>query len=199
MNRLYIAGIDEIPQRSTLEDNDLLKLTIVCPPGYNGEINFAIDILRPGAQLDLAGLYFCTRGERQNFNISVRHLCGGASSRQLFKGVLARGGSAVFDGLIHVAHGAGGTKAFQENHSLLLDEKSSSETRPQLEIYADDVECSHGATIGSLSEDERFYLCSRGIPESEARRLQILSVLAPVLDRIPEERQQFLLSRLPQL
>ena len=148
MNRVYIAGIDEIPQHSTLSENDHLKLTIVCPPGYSGDINFSIDLLRPGVELDLAGLYCCSHGERQRFNIAVRHLAGGASSRQLFKGILASGGSAVFDGLIHVAHGAGQTKAFQENHSLLLDRESFSETHPQLEIYADDVECSHGATIG---------------------------------------------------
>ena len=72
MNRIYIAGIDEIPQRCTLEDNDLLKVTIVCPPGYSSDINFAIDLLLLGVKLDLAGLYFCTRGERQNFNITVR-------------------------------------------------------------------------------------------------------------------------------
>lgn len=195
MNRIYIAGIDEIPQHSTLEDNDELKVTIICPPGYNGVVNFGIDILRPGVSLDLAGLYICTRGERQRFNIAVRHLCPGASSRQLFKGVLDRGGNAVFDGLIHVAHGAGQTKAFQENHSLLLDETSSSETHPQLEIYADDVECSHGATIGSLSEEERFYMCSRGIPSEEARHLQILSFLSPVLSRIPEDERLSLMRR----
>lgn len=194
--RLYIAGIDEIPQYSTLEVADKLKVTIVCPPGYNGVVNFGIDILRPGVELDIAGLYFCTRGEKQRLNISVRHLSGGASSRQLFKGVLARGGSMVFDGLIHVAPGAEGTKAVQENHSILLDSESTTETHPQLEIYADDVECSHGATVGSLNPDERFYMCSRGIPEAEARRLQILSFISPVLERIPDEDRQSLLSRL---
>ena len=196
MNRVYIAGIDEIPQHSTLSENDHLKLTIVCPPGYSGDINFSIDLLRPGVELDLAGLYCCSHGERQRFNIAVRHLAGGASSRQLFKGILASGGSAVFDGLIHVAHVAGQTKAFQENHSLLLDRESFSETHPQLEIYADDVECSHGATIGYLDENERYYMCSRGIPEEEARRLQILSFLSPVLDRLPEEQKNFILGRL---
>jgi len=196
MNRFYIAGIDEIPQYATLEENDTLKLTLVCPPGYSGDVNFTIDLLRPGVEMDLAGVYFCTRGERQNFNINVRHMVGGASSRQLFKGIVGRGGSAVFNGLIYVAGGAEKTRAFQENHSILLDEGSVAETHPQLEIYADDVECSHGATVGSLNEDERFYMQSRGIPEEEARRLQILSFLSPILARLPEERRQFLLERL---
>ena len=196
MNRYYIAGIDEIPQHVTLEENDVLKLTIVCPPGCSSEINFGIDLLRPGVELDLAGVYFCSRGERQTFNISVRHMVGGATSRQLFKGIVGRGGSAVFNGLIYVAHGAEKTKAFQENHSIILDEGSFAETHPQLEIYADDVECSHGATVGSLNEDERFYMRSRGIPEAEARRLQILSFLSPILNRLPEEERNHLLERL---
>ena len=86
--------------------------------------------------------------------------------------------------------------ATQENHSILLDSVSSSETHPQLEIYADDVECSHGATVGALNADELFYLRSRGIPEEEARRMQILSFLSPVLNRLPEDKQKFLLDRL---
>ncbi|MCR5561370.1 MAG: SufD family Fe-S cluster assembly protein [Bacteroidales bacterium] len=196
MKRLYIAGFDEIPQQLTLKDNDLLELTIVCPPGYSGDINFTIDLLRPGVQLDLAGLYFCTRGERQRLNIGVRHMVGGARSKQLFKGILGGGGSAVFNGLIYVEHGAGGTSALQENHSILLDTESSAETHPQLEIYADDVECSHGATVGFLNEDERFYMRSRGIPEDEARRLQILSFLSPVLSRLPAEKQEFIIGRI---
>lgn len=196
MNRFYIAGIDEIPQYATLETNDSLRLTLVCPPGYSGDINFTIDILRPGVELDLAGLYFCTRGERQTFNVNVRHMVGGATSRQLFKGIVGGSGSAVFNGLIYVARRADGTKAYQENHSILLDEGAFAETHPQLEIYADDVECSHGATVGSLNEDERFYMQSRGIPGDEARRLQILSFLSPVLSRLPEENRGFLLERI---
>ena len=78
----------------------------------------------------------------------------------------------------------------------MLTEGSVVETHPQLEIYADDVECSHGATCGYLNEDERFYMQSRGIPEEEARRLQILSFLSPVLSRLPKDRQDYLLSRL---
>ena len=86
---------------------------------------------------------------------------------------------------MYVAQDAQKTEAFQENHSLLLSEGAVTETRPQLEIYADDVKCSHGATTGFLNPDELFYMRSRGIPEKEARTLQMLSFLAPV---IPEGR-----------
>ena len=90
----------------------------------------------------------------------------------------------VFDGLIHVAPDAQKTEAYQENHSILLSGEAQVQTSPQLEIYADDVVCSHGATIGSLSEDELFYMRSRGIPEAEARQMQIQSFLSPVLSRL---------------
>ena len=76
--------------------------------------------------------------------------------------------------------GAGQTQAYQEDHNLLLSDEARIETLPQLEIYADDVQCSHGATVGRLNEDEQFYMRSRGIPEAEAKVLQILSFAAPV-------------------
>ena len=79
------------------------------------------------------------------------------------------------------------TEAYQENHNILLDDTARVETRPQLEIYADDVECSHGATTGYLNPDEQFYMRSRGIPEDEARRLQVISFLSSVLEDVPEE------------
>jgi len=196
MNKLYIAGIDEIPRHVTLEDNDELRLTIICPPGYSGEINFRIDLLRPGVKLDMAGLSFCTRGERQTLNVKVRHEVGGAVSHQLFKSIVGENGCANFNGLIYVAPDAVNTKAFQESHSLLLSEGAVSESHPELEIYNDDVECSHGATVGYLNADERFYMQSRGIPEEEAARLQILSFLSPVLNRLPEEKRKSLIERL---
>ena len=78
-------------------------------------------------------------------------------------------------------------KARQESRSILLDSGAFVESRPQLEIYADDVECSHGCTSGFLSEEELFYMRSRGIPEKEARHLQKIAFLAPVLRRLPED------------
>ena len=93
-----------------------------------------------------------------------------------------------FEGLVYVAAGAEKTEALQENHSLLLSENAFVQSSPQLEIYADDVVCSHGATVGSLDENEQFYMRSRGISLEEARRLQILSFLSPVLEGLPEKK-----------
>ena len=86
-----------------------------------------------------------------------------------------------------VAPDAQQTEAYQENHNIVLTPEAKVETKPQLEIYADDVKCSHGATVGQLNEDELFYMRSRGIPEKESKTLQMLSFLSPV---IPEGREE---------
>ena len=153
-------------------------------------IPLEIDIDGEGCEVDIAGMYICSGDEDVRFNINVRHNSGGSVSRQLFKGIVGGRSRAEFDGLIYVKRDAQQTKAYQENHNILLTDTARVETRPQLEIYADDVECSHGATTGYLNPDEQFYMRSRGIPEAEARRLQMISFLAPVLDRLPEELRE---------
>ena len=85
-----------------------------------------------------------------------------------------------------MAQDAQKTEAYQENHNLLISDAARMDTRPQLEIYADDVKCSHGATVGRLNEEEQFYMRSRGIPEREAMVLQMLSFISPVISHIPD-------------
>ena len=86
-----------------------------------------------------------------------------------------------------MAQDAQKTEAYQENHNIVLSDDATVDTKPQLEIYADDVKCSHGATVGKLNEDEQFYMRSRGIPEDEAKVLQMISFVAPVLAGIEDE------------
>ena len=102
------------------------------------------------------------------------------------KGIAGGKSKVRFDGRIIVAPDAQQIEAYQENHNIVLSEDARVETKPQLEIYADDVKCSHGATVGKLSEEEQFYMRSRGIPESEAKVLQMISFLSPVLSRLEE-------------
>ena len=92
-----------------------------------------------------------------------------------------------FDGRIVVAPDAQKTEAYQTAQTLQLSDTAVVQTSPQLEIYADDVKCSHGATVGSLNEDEQFYMRSRGISLEEARRLQIISFLSPVTEDLPAD------------
>jgi Fe-S cluster assembly protein SufD len=95
-----------------------------------------------------------------------------------------------FYGKIIVAQDAQRTEAYQENHNILLSDGAKVDTKPQLEIYADDVKCSHGATIGRLNEEEQFYMRSRGITLEDAKVLQMISFIAPVLENIEDENER---------
>ena len=185
-NRVYVFGRDSVPQYLRLEAGEELAMTLVILPGTTVRYCLEVDLCGPGASLDLAGLYLCPEAEQVDLRILVRHAVGGCVSRQLFKGIAGGTARAAFDGLIYVASDAQKTESYQENHTLLLSDTARTESRPQLEIYADDVQCSHGATTGYLNPDELFYLRSRGIPEAEARHLQMQAFLAPVVRRLPD-------------
>ena len=196
MDRIYRVGIDEVPKRLTLEENEHLRLTFIVMPGVSADIPFEIKIGKSGVVLEIFGLYLCPHSEQVKFDITVRHMVGGAFSRQTFRGIVGGTARAEFDGLVYVAPDAQKTEAYQENRSILLSEGAVAETHPQLEIYADDVKCSHGATTGYLNPDELFYLRSRGIPEKEARKMQMISFVSPVIAHLPVEMQEQILSRL---
>ena len=184
-SQVYVIGRDGVPQYLRLEAGESCTMTLVVPPGTDTLLTLEVDLAGPDASLDLAGLYLCREAEKVDLRVLVRHAAGGCTSRQLFKGIVGGTARASFDGLIHVAQDAQKTQASQENHSILLTDTARVESRPQLEIYADDVQCSHGATTGYLNPDELFYMRSRGIPEAQARQLQMVAFLAPVLRRLP--------------
>ena len=164
-----------------------LALTFVVLPGESRDIDVAIDLVGEGAEVDLKGLYLCGGDERVNFRILMHHRVGGCVSHQLFNGIAGGSSRVAFDGRIIVAPNAQKTEAYQENHNIVLSEQAHVDTTPQLEIYADDVKCSHGATIGRLDEDALFYMRTRGVPEKEAKVLQMISFLSAVT---PEERRE---------
>jgi len=196
MDRIYRVGIEEVPKRLTLNEQEHLRLTFIVMPGVSAEIPFEINIGKAGVNLEIYGLYLSPHSEQVKFDFTVRHLVGGSHSSQAFRGIVGGSARAEFDGLVYVAKDAQKTEAFQENHSILLSEGAVAESRPQLEIYADDVKCSHGATTGYLNPDELFYLRSRGIPEAEARKMQMISFISPVISHLPEEMKEQILSRL---
>lgn len=134
----------------------------------------------------LSGIYLSAGSDQVTFDIRVYHRVPDCTSRQLFNGLAAGSARCNFFGKIIVAPDAQHTEAYQENHNIVLSEEAKVNTKPQLEIYADDVKCSHGATIGKLSEDEQFYMRTRGIPEEEARILQMISFVAPVIARLDD-------------
>ena len=158
-----------------------LELQFVVLPGESRDIKLGIDLTGPGAEAHIKALYLCKADEKVHFHIVMHHKAPGCKSTQLINGIAGGQAQVHFDGTIVVAPDAQQTEAYQENHNIVLTEEAKVVTRPQLEIYADDVKCSHGATVGQLNADELFYMRSRGIPEAEARTLQMLSFLSPVI------------------
>jgi len=165
-----------------------LDLTFVVLPGESRDVDVAVDLVGEGAEVSLKGLYLCSGDERVNFRILMHHRAAGCVSHQLFNGIAGGSARVSFDGRIIVAPDAQKTEAYQENHNIVLTDKAHAETMPQLEIYADDVKCSHGATVGRLDEEALFYMRTRGVPEKEARVLQMLSFLAPVTPEADRDR-----------
>lgn len=138
----------------------------------------------PGARGEVNGLYLLKGESHVDNHTLIEHLSPDCTSGQVFKGVLDERSRGVFTGRILVAQDAQRTDAEQSSDSLLLSDKARGWTRPQLEIHADDVKCSHGATVGSLDEDSLFYLRARGIPGDLAKRLLIHAFASGLLGRV---------------
>ncbi len=137
-----------------------------------------------GAWCQLNGLYLTDRRQHIDNHSTLDHAVPHCESRELYKGILAGRSRAVFNGRIVVRPDAQKTDAKQSNPNLLLSPDALVHTRPQLEIYADDVRCTHGATIGRLDQDALFYLRSRGVGAIDARKMLIHAFAGEVLDRV---------------
>lgn len=133
------------------------------------------------------GTYTIAAGQHNDTTILIEHQEPHCFSNQTHKGVLAGKARGVFQGKIHVHQKAQKTDGYQLNNTLLLSDQAEMDTKPELEIYADDVRCSHGATTGQLDEDPLFYMRARGIPDRIARKLLMQSFLGEVVDKIEDE------------
>ncbi len=157
----------------------------------------------PGANCDLHGLSLGDQQQLLDHHLRVEHAAPHCDSREYFKGIFQDAAQGVFTGRIHVHQIAQKTDAKQTNMSLLLSDQAKVDARPQLEIFADDVKCTHGATIGQLDADAMFYLRSRGIPVETARSLLVYAFASEVLadirvDALREMGRDWLFERLPQ-
>jgi Fe-S cluster assembly protein SufD len=138
-----------------------------------------------GAECVLNGLYLAVGCQHMDNHTFIDHARPNGTSREFYKGVLAGASHGVFNGKIRVRKDAQKTDARQTNKNLLLSEAALVDTKPQLEIHADDVKCTHGATIGQLDEEALFYLRSRGIGEEQARSLLVHAFASDIVERIP--------------
>jgi Fe-S cluster assembly protein SufD len=140
-----------------------------------------------GADTHSAGLYLTDKSQHVDNFVNIDHAFPNCTSNQLFKGVLDDVGTGAFNGRILVRPDAQGTRAYQSNNSILMTDAAKMDTKPQLEIYADDVKCSHGATIGQIDQEALFYLTSRGIDKREARLMLMFGFAHEVIQGIPVE------------
>ena len=165
-------------------------MVLLVMPGTSCDIRLDVTLAGEGAEANVYGAYVCGSDEKVRIAVDMHHDVPHCNSRQLFKGIAGGVSKVDFYGKIIVARDAQRTEAYQENHNILLSDGAKIDTKPQLEIYADDVKCSHGATIGRLNEEEQFYMRSRGISLEDAKVLQMISFIAPVLENIPDESQR---------
>ena len=143
-----------------------------------------VRLAAPGAQCGLNGLYLVTGRQHVDIHTRIDHLHPHGTSNEFYKGILDGHGRSVFNGKVIVHPDAQKTDARQSNKNLLLSADAEADTKPELEIYADDVKCSHGATVGQLGDDAVFYLRSRGVDEAEARNLLTIAFAREIIDQV---------------
>lgn len=143
--------------------------------------DFIIELKERGAHCDLRGVYLADQKNHIDHHTIIEHEDEHCTSNELYKGILSGKSTAVFNGRIHVHKAAQKTDAIQSNQNLLLSDDSIIHTKPELEIYADDVKCTHGATIGRLDEKGIFYLRARGIKKEEAQKMMMRAYIGEVL------------------
>ncbi len=143
--------------------------------------DFIIELKEKGAHCDLRGVYLADQNNHIDHHTIIEHEDEHCTSNELYKGILSGKSTAVFNGRIHVHNAAQKTDAIQSNQNLLLSDNAIIHTKPELEIYADDVKCTHGATIGQLDEKGIFYLRARGIKREEAQKMMMRAYIGEVL------------------
>ena len=156
--------------------------------------NFSeLDLAGEGAQGRMSGFYFTDGNQHLDHDTQQNHFAPHTTSDLLFKGALKGKSRSVWQGMIYVAPGAQKTDGYQANRNLVLSDGARADSIPGLEILADDVRCTHGATVGKLEAEPLFYLKSRGIPQSEAEKIVVEGFFDPIFQRIPFEgvRERF--------
>ena len=156
--------------------------------------NFSeLDLAGEGATGRMSGFYFTDGNQHLDHDTQQNHLAPHTTSDLLFKGALKGKSRSVWQGMIYVAPGAQKTDGYQANRNIVLSEGARADSIPGLEILADDVRCTHGATVGKLEQEPLFYLKSRGIPQAEAEKIVVEGFFDPIFQRIPFEgvRERF--------
>ena len=190
MTEVIVVSDGQLIRNLAVQSGQKTDMVLLVMPGVSCDVKLDVKLAGEGAEANIYGAYVCGGDERVKISVDMHHDLPHCNSRQLFKGIAGGTSRVDFYGKIIVAQDAQRTEAYQENHNILLTDGAKVDTKPQLEIYADDVKCSHGATIGRLNEEEQFYMRSRGISLEDAKVLQMISFIAPVLENIEDEDER---------
>ena len=152
-----------------------------------GKVRIQNDLAGPGATSRVTGAYFADAKQHLDFDTFQEHIAPNTTSDFAFKGALRDEATAVWRGMIRVEEGAQKTNAYQENRNLLLSKTAHADSIPGLEIMANDVRCTHGATLGQVDREQLFYLMARGLSRQEAERMIVRGFFQDVLDRVELE------------
>jgi Fe-S cluster assembly protein SufD len=174
-------------QRARLARDSQLDWVSVGLGSRKGKTWIFNDLAEEGATSRVTGVYFADGSQHLDYDTYQEHAAPRTRSDFLFRGALRDEATTVWRGMIRVEREAQGTDAYQENRNLLLSRQTHANSIPGLEILADEVRCSHGATVGQVDREQLFYLMSRGMTESEAERLIVRGFFAEALDRIERE------------
>ena len=190
MTEIIIVSEGQFCRQLEVAAGETKDMVLLVYPGVSCDIDLDVRLVGEGAEANIYGTYVCGSDEKVKIAVDMHHEVPHCCSRQLFKGIAGGKSRVDFYGKIIVAQDAQQTQAYQENHNILLSDEAKINTKHQIEIYADDVKCTHVATIGRLNEEEQFYMRSRVITLEDAKVLQMISFLAPVLEAITDEAKR---------
>ena len=185
---LSISGFVSLTDRAELDEGASLVITTVAAGSSDTRLDGEIVLAGEGAYAEAGGALLARGRQRHDANLVVRHSAAGGTSRQIWHSVADDRGICSVAARVEVARGAQKTDGEQSLKGLLLSRAATINAKPELEIFADDVKCAHGATVGELDRDALFYMASRGVPEAEAKALLTRAFVADAIDRIGEEK-----------
>jgi Fe-S cluster assembly protein SufD len=183
--RAFHTGVNEIT--ATLGSDATYRHNSFDLGGALTRNDVIVDLASPGSTVELNGLYLASGEQHIDNHTAIHHAVGPATSIEEYRGILGGRARCVFNGKVIVAEGADGTDSSQSNHNLLLSDRAEIDTKPELEIYADEVKCAHGATVGQLDETSLFYLRSRGLNPDQARQVLTRAFAAGTLSALAIE------------
>jgi Fe-S cluster assembly protein SufD len=169
------------------EKNSNFSINTITLNGTLVRNNLNIEVDGPNCETHLNGVYLLKENQHVDNHTVVDHKAPQCESHELYKGVIDDKATAVFNGKVFVRKDSQKINAFQSNANVLLSDDASVNSKPELEIYADDVKCSHGSTTGQLNEEAVFYLRARGISEKSARHLMVSAFIEDVISKIENE------------